>query len=70
MDEETTVATGPGVAQIFDLHALKAFAADQRVRRMLFKTDQAVRRRYLGAHALPEPRGHVRSGAGWPPNVS
>ena len=29
-----------GVAQVFDLHALKAFAPDRRVRRMLFKTDQ------------------------------
>jgi mannose-6-phosphate isomerase-like protein (cupin superfamily) len=26
--------------QVFDLHALKAFAPDQRVRKMLFKTDQ------------------------------
>src|SRR5687767_4527009 len=35
--EETRVT---GVAQIFDLHALKAFAPDKRVRKMLFKTDQ------------------------------
>jgi quercetin dioxygenase-like cupin family protein len=28
------------VAQLFDLHALKAFASDKRVRKMLFKTDQ------------------------------
>jgi len=28
------------VAQVFDLHALKAFASDERVRKMLFKTDQ------------------------------
>jgi quercetin dioxygenase-like cupin family protein len=28
------------VAQVFDLHALKAFAPDRRVRKMLFKTDQ------------------------------
>ena len=28
------------VAQLFDLHALKAFAPDKRVRKMLFKTDQ------------------------------
>jgi quercetin dioxygenase-like cupin family protein len=27
-------------ARIFDLHALKAFASDKRVRKMLFKTDQ------------------------------
>jgi quercetin dioxygenase-like cupin family protein len=35
--EETRVT---GVAQVFDLHALKAFAPDKRVRKMLFKTDQ------------------------------
>jgi quercetin dioxygenase-like cupin family protein len=29
-----------GVAQVFDLHALKAFAPDKRVRKLLFKTDQ------------------------------
>jgi quercetin dioxygenase-like cupin family protein len=29
-----------GVAQVFDLNALKAFADDKRVRKMLFKTDQ------------------------------
>jgi quercetin dioxygenase-like cupin family protein len=29
-----------GVAQVFDLNALKAFAPDKRVRKMLFKTDQ------------------------------
>jgi quercetin dioxygenase-like cupin family protein len=29
-----------GAAHVFDLHALKAFAPDKRVRRMLFKTDQ------------------------------
>ena len=28
------------VAQVFDLNALKAFEADKRVRKMLFKTDQ------------------------------
>ena len=28
------------VAQVFDLHALKDFAPDKRVRKMLFKTDQ------------------------------
>ena len=33
MDEESA-------AQVFDLHALKAFAPDKRVRKMLFKTDQ------------------------------
>ena len=40
MDEESAVATTTGVAQVFDLHGLKAFAADKRVRKMLFKTDQ------------------------------
>jgi quercetin dioxygenase-like cupin family protein len=29
-----------GVAQVFDLHGLKAFAPDRRVRKLLFKTDQ------------------------------
>ena len=38
--DDTAVATGSGVAQVFDLHALKAFARDTRVRKMLFKTDQ------------------------------
>jgi quercetin dioxygenase-like cupin family protein len=28
------------VARVFDLHGLKAFAPDRRVRKMLFKTDQ------------------------------
>ena len=40
MDDEVATATTTGVAQVFDLHALKAFAADKRVRKMLFKTDQ------------------------------
>ena len=38
--DETTTARVTGVAQVFDLHALKAFAPDKRVRKMLFKTDQ------------------------------
>ena len=38
--DETAVATTKGVAQVFDLNALKAFATDKRVRKMLFKTDQ------------------------------
>ena len=29
-----------GVAEVYDLHALKEFAPDKRVRKMLFKTDQ------------------------------
>ena len=29
-----------GVAQVFNLHTLKHFAPDRRVRKMLFKTDQ------------------------------
>jgi tRNA threonylcarbamoyladenosine modification (KEOPS) complex Cgi121 subunit len=31
MDEAAAVATSRGVAQVFDLHALKAFASDRRV---------------------------------------
>jgi quercetin dioxygenase-like cupin family protein len=38
--DETAVATTTGVAQVFDLNALKTFASDKRVRKMLFKTDQ------------------------------
>ena len=38
--DEVAVAATTGVAQVFDLHALKAFARDKRVRKMLFKTDQ------------------------------
>jgi quercetin dioxygenase-like cupin family protein len=37
---EGTATMVKGVAHVFDLHALKAFAPDRRVRRMLFKTDQ------------------------------
>jgi len=40
MDEPASPTATRGVAQVFDLHALKAFAADKRVRTMLFKTDQ------------------------------
>jgi len=40
MDDEVAVAAGTRVAQVFDLNALKAFAPDKRVRKMLFKTDQ------------------------------
>ena len=40
MDEEAAVPRTTGVAQVFDLHALKTFAPDKRVRKMLFKTDQ------------------------------
>ena len=38
--DDTAVATTHGVAQLFELHKLKDFAADKRVRKMLFKTDQ------------------------------
>jgi quercetin dioxygenase-like cupin family protein len=38
--DETAVAAAKGVAQLFDLHALKDFAPDKRVRKMLFKSDQ------------------------------
>jgi quercetin dioxygenase-like cupin family protein len=40
MGDETATVRVAGVAQVFDLHALKAFAPDKRVRKMLFKTDQ------------------------------
>jgi quercetin dioxygenase-like cupin family protein len=40
MADETAVATTAGAAEVFDLNALKAFAADKRVRKMLFKTEQ------------------------------
>ena len=40
MDDDTAVATTAGVAEVFDLHALKDFSADKRVRKMVFKTDQ------------------------------
>ena len=40
MEDETAVPHTRGVAQVFDLHTLKAFAPDKRVRKMLFKTDQ------------------------------
>jgi quercetin dioxygenase-like cupin family protein len=38
--DETAVASVTGVAQVFDLHAIKVFAPDKRVRKMLFKSDQ------------------------------
>jgi len=38
--DETATATVKGVAQLFDLHALKDFAPDKRVRKMLFKSEQ------------------------------
>ena len=38
--DETATAMDAGAAQVFDLHALKEFAPDKRVRKMLFKTDQ------------------------------
>jgi quercetin dioxygenase-like cupin family protein len=40
MDDDAQVGTVTGVAQVFDLNALKAFAPDKRVRKMLFKTEQ------------------------------
>jgi quercetin dioxygenase-like cupin family protein len=39
MDQAATATKSAG-AQVFDLHALKAFAPDQRVRKLLFKTEQ------------------------------
>ncbi|HEY7249742.1 MAG TPA: cupin domain-containing protein [Methylomirabilota bacterium] len=38
--DETATPRATGVAQVFDLHVLKDFAPDKRVRKMLFKTDQ------------------------------
>jgi quercetin dioxygenase-like cupin family protein len=38
--DRAAVATADSLAEVFDLHALKAFAGEKRVRRMLFKTDQ------------------------------
>ncbi|HXD97290.1 MAG TPA: cupin domain-containing protein [Candidatus Acidoferrum sp.] len=40
MEEELAAPRTTGIAQVFDLHTLKAFAPDKRVRKMLFKTDQ------------------------------
>jgi quercetin dioxygenase-like cupin family protein len=40
MDDTVATATAAGVAQVFDLHGVKTFAPDKRVRKMLFKTDQ------------------------------
>ena len=40
MEDETAVAVTTGVAQVFNLHALKDFASDKRVRKMLFKSEQ------------------------------
>ena len=37
--DDTTVAINTGVMR-FDLHALKGFSPEKRVRKMLFKTDQ------------------------------
>ena len=38
--DDTAVPSASGVARVFDLHTLKAFAPDKRVRKMLFKTAQ------------------------------
>lgn len=40
MEDRTAVGTAIGVAQVFDLNEVKGFAADKRVRKMLFKTEQ------------------------------
>jgi quercetin dioxygenase-like cupin family protein len=40
MNETAATAAVQGVTQLFDLHALKDFAPDKRVRKMLFKSDQ------------------------------
>ena len=38
--DETAVTSDVGGTRVFDLHTLKEFASDKRVRKMLFKTDQ------------------------------
>ena len=38
--DETAVSGDVGGTRVFDLHSLKEFASDKRVRKMLFKTDQ------------------------------
>jgi len=38
--DETAVSSDVGGTRVFDLHSLKEFASDKRVRKMLFKTDQ------------------------------
>jgi quercetin dioxygenase-like cupin family protein len=40
MEDRTAVGAAIGVAQVFDLNEVKDFAADKRVRKMLFKTEQ------------------------------
>jgi len=40
MEDRTAVGTAIGVAHVFDLNEVKDFAADKRVRKMLFKTEQ------------------------------
>jgi len=40
MDDPNATVEATRGAQVFDLHTLKAFAPDKRVRKMLFKTDQ------------------------------
>src|SRR5215468_6212808 len=40
MDQREPSDVSARAAQVFDLHALKAFAADKRVHKLLFKTEQ------------------------------
>ncbi|MGH7263321.1 MAG: cupin domain-containing protein [Candidatus Rokuibacteriota bacterium] len=40
MDDDTVATPAAGAAQLFELHRLKAFAREKRVRKLLFKTDQ------------------------------
>jgi hypothetical protein len=42
MDDETATATVTGCAQVFDLHALKAFAPDKRCVIMFLKVNPKV----------------------------
>src|SRR5437879_5649527 len=53
--DETAVATTTGVAQGFDLHALKAFAAGTRVRKMRFKHAHVLARGPFRGHPLTGP---------------
>jgi hypothetical protein len=73
--DEIAVASVTGVAQVFDLHALKAFAPDKRVRTMLFnemifdmRRDAALRARWLSdldaGHRLAD--GHRHGGVEQP----
>ena len=52
MDDEVGVATASGVAQLFNLHELKAFAADKRVL-------QGTANMSVGGHEHVVPAGAI-----------